>query len=78
MSEFKSVNCRQRRMELYLQEEAPPAPALALVLTALTDHKVGLVSIRSVGQQTEQAFLDLVQNEESRGFARIYRTEAAA
>ena len=77
MSEFKTVNCRQRRLELYLQEEAPTAQALALVLTSLTDHKVDLVSIRSVGQQTEQAFLDLVQNEESRGFARIYRNEAA-
>src|SRR3954453_1414092 len=77
MSEFKSVNCRQRKMELYLQEETPTAQALALVLTALVDHKVGLVSIRSGGQQTEQAFLDLVQNEESRGFPRIDRNEAA-
>src|SRR5207302_7680190 len=25
MSEFKAVNCRQRRLELYLQEEAPTA-----------------------------------------------------
>ena len=43
----------------------------------LTDNKVALVSIRSVGQQTEQAFLDLVEKEESRGFARIYQDEAA-
>jgi ABC-2 type transport system ATP-binding protein len=79
MSEFKSVNCRQRKLELHLQEEGetPTASSLALVLTTLTDHKVSLVSIRSIGQQTEQAFLDLVQNEESRGFARIYRNEAA-
>jgi ABC-2 type transport system ATP-binding protein len=77
MSEFKSVNIRQRRLELHLQEEAAPAPALALVLTAITDQKVNLVSIRCVGQQTEQAFLDLVEKEESRGFARIYRQEAA-
>jgi ABC-2 type transport system ATP-binding protein len=77
MSELKVVNCRQRKLELYLQEEAATAPTLALVLTALTDHKVNLVSIRSIGQQTEQAFLDLVQHEESRGFARIYRNEAA-
>src|SRR5207247_5357216 len=25
MSEFKSVNCRQRKLELYLQEESPTA-----------------------------------------------------
>ena len=44
----------------------------------LTDNKVTLVSIRSVGQQTEQAFLDLVEKEESRGFARIYQADEAA
>ena len=77
MSEFKGVQIRQRRLELYLQDEAVTATALAAVLTLLTDHKINLVSIRCVGQQTEQAFLDLVEKEESRGFARIYRQEAA-
>jgi ABC-2 type transport system ATP-binding protein len=77
LPEFKLVNCRQRRLELYLHEETPTAPALASLLTTLNDNKVTLVSIRSVGQQTEQAFLDLVEKEESRGFARIYRQEAA-
>ena len=44
----------------------------------LADNKVTLVSIRSVGQQTEQAFLDLVEKEESRGFARAYQVDEAA
>ena len=44
----------------------------------LADNKVTLVSIRSVGQQTEQAFLDLVEKEESRGFARLYQVDEAA
>jgi ABC-2 type transport system ATP-binding protein len=44
----------------------------------LADNKVTLVSIRSVGQQTEQAFLDLVEKEESRGFARAYQSESEA
>ena len=56
---------------------ADMAAALAQVLMSLTDLKITLASIRSVGQQTEQAFLDLVEKEESRGFARIYRQEAA-
>jgi len=77
ISEFKLVTLRQRKLELYLHEEAVIAPALAMALSALHDHKVSLVAIRSVGQQTEQAFLDLVEREESRGFARIYRQEAA-
>ena len=50
--------------------------AVLAILTA--DNKVTLVSIRSVGQQTEQAFLDLVEKEESRGFARAWQTEEAA
>jgi ABC-2 type transport system ATP-binding protein len=77
MAEFKIVNIRQRRLELYLQDEAVNTAALANVFMVLTDNKITLVSIRSVGQQTEQAFLDLVEKEESRGFARIYQNEAA-
>jgi ABC-2 type transport system ATP-binding protein len=77
MSEFKLVNLKHRRLDLYLHDETPGAPALALVLTALHDNKVALVAIRSVGQETEQAFLDLVTQEESRGFARLYQGEAA-
>jgi ABC-2 type transport system ATP-binding protein len=57
---------------LVLHEEANNTAALANVFMTLSDNKVSLVSIRSVGQQTEQAFLDLVVKEESRGFARAY------
>jgi ABC-2 type transport system ATP-binding protein len=77
MNEFKIVNIRQRRLELYLQEEAVNTSALAQVFMTLADAKITLISIRTVGQQTEQAFLDLVEKEESRGFARIYQGEAA-
>jgi ABC-2 type transport system ATP-binding protein len=73
MSEFKTVNIRHRRLEIHVADEAVNTDALALVLTTLTEHKISLVGIRTVGQQTEQAFLDLVEKEESRGFARIYR-----
>jgi ABC-2 type transport system ATP-binding protein len=77
MPEFKLVNVRQRRMELYMTDEAMNTSALANVFMTLADNKVTLISIRSVGQQTEQAFLDLVEKEESRGFARIYQQDAA-
>jgi ABC-2 type transport system ATP-binding protein len=78
LQDFKAVNLRQRRLELRLGEEANNASALANVFMTLADNKVALVSIRSVGQQTEQAFLDLVEKEESRGFARAYAAEDAA
>ncbi len=77
LADFKLVNLRQRRLELYLHEETVNTSALAAALNILTDNKVALVSLRSVGQQTEQAFLDLVEKEESRGFARIYTADAA-
>ncbi len=76
--DFKSVTLRQRRLELYLHEDAANASALANALMILADNKVSLISIRSVGQQTEQAFLDLVEKEESRGFARLYQADEAA
>jgi ABC-2 type transport system ATP-binding protein len=78
LSEFKSVVVRQRRLELQLKEDSTNTSALANVFMTLADNKVTLVSIRSVGQQTEQAFLDLVEKEESRGFARAYQHDEAA
>jgi ABC-2 type transport system ATP-binding protein len=77
LPDFKVVNLRQRRLELYMHDEVVNTTALANVFMTLSDGKVTLVSIRSVGQQTEQAFLDLVEKEESRGFARIYQADAA-
>jgi ABC-2 type transport system ATP-binding protein len=78
MQEFKSVTVRQRRLELYMNEEVNNTGALANVFMTLSDNKVSLVSIRSVGQQTEQAFLDLVEKEESRGFSRAWQVDEAA
>jgi ABC-2 type transport system ATP-binding protein len=77
MSEFKSVSVRQRRLELVLGDEANNTSALANVFMTLADNKLSLVSIRSVGQQTEQAFLDLVEQEESRGFTRAFQQPPA-
>jgi ABC-2 type transport system ATP-binding protein len=78
LSETKSVAVRYRRLDLRLHEEANSASALANVFMTLADNKVMLVSVRSVGQQTEQAFLDLVEKEESRGFARAYSQQDEA
>jgi ABC-2 type transport system ATP-binding protein len=78
LADFHLVTLRQRRLELRLNESANNASALANVFMTLADNKVTLVSIRSVGQQTEQAFLDLVEKEESRGFTRAYQEKEAA
>jgi len=78
LADFKTVGLRQRRLELHLNDEAAAAAVLATVFMTLADNKVTLVSVRSVGQQTEQAFLDLVEKEDARGFARIYQPAEAA
>jgi ABC-2 type transport system ATP-binding protein len=77
LPDFKAVTLRQRRLELWLNDDALNTAALSAAFAALAENKVTLVSVRSVGAQTEQAFLDLVEKEESRGFARIYQGEAA-
>jgi ABC-2 type transport system ATP-binding protein len=78
LPDFKMVALRQRRLEVRLNQEAINTSALANVFMTLADNKVILVSIRSVGQQTEQAFLNLVEKEESRGFTRAYQDKEAA
>ncbi len=77
LNDVKQVILRQRRMEIMLNEESLNTQVLARVFGVLNENKISLVSIRSVGQQTEQAYLDLVEKEESRGFTRLYQAEAA-
>jgi ABC-2 type transport system ATP-binding protein len=78
LPDFKMVELRQRRLELRMNDDANNSSVLANVFMTLADNKVGLISVRSVGQQTEQAFLDLVEKEEARGFTRAYQNNDAA
>ncbi len=77
LADFKQVLLRQRRLEIKFTDEVPNATLLAQLFQVLADNKVTIISVRSVGMQTEQAYLDLVEREESRGFARLYKDEAA-
>jgi ABC-2 type transport system ATP-binding protein len=77
-NEVKAAQLLQRRLDLRLNEEAPNTAVLGHVFHVLNENKVTLISIRSVGQQTEQAFLDLVEKEESKGFTRLYQPAEAA
>jgi ABC-2 type transport system ATP-binding protein len=77
LNEFKTVALKQKKLEIYLNDDVVASTALANLFMTLTDSKINLLSIKSIGQQTEEAFLDLVEQEESRGFARIYKQDAA-
>jgi ABC-2 type transport system ATP-binding protein len=78
LPEFKTVTAKQKRLEVLMTDEANNTSALANLFMTLADNKVTLISMRSVGQQTEEAFLDLVEKEESRGFIRAYQPAEAA
>ena len=77
-ADVKQAMLRQRRLEILLNEENLNSGILAKLFGVLNENKVTLVSVRSVGQQTEQAYLDLVEKEESRGFTRLYAPAEAA
>ena len=78
LKDFTQVLLRQRRLEVKLGDETPNTALLAQLFQVLTDNKVTIITVRRVGMQTEQAYLDLVEREESRGFARLYREAEAA
>ena len=78
MKEVPSAVLRTRRLELKLADDVSNTALLAVILQTLSDSKVSLVSVRTVGMQTEQAYLDLVEKEESRGFTRLYAPAEAA
>ena len=78
MKEVTSATLRTRRLELKLTDDVSNTALLAVIFQTLSDSKVSLVSVRTVGMQTEQAYLDLVEKEEQRGFTRLYQPAEAA
>jgi ABC-2 type transport system ATP-binding protein len=78
LKDFTQVLLRHRRLDVKLGEETPNATLLAQLFQVLADHRVTLITVRSVGMQTEQAYLDLVEKEDQRGFARLYKESEAA
>ena len=78
MKETASANLKNRRLDLKLTEDGPNTAILAMVFQTMCDGKVSILSMRSVGMQTEQAYLDIVEREEQRGFTRLYQPSEAA
>jgi ABC-2 type transport system ATP-binding protein len=76
--DIKQVILRQRRLEVLLSEDVLNSGVIAHIMSVLCENKIIVVSIRSVGQQTELAYLDLVEKEESKGFTRLYQPSEAA
>jgi len=72
LKEVLSASLRHRRLDMKLADDAANTGVLAMILQTLYDNKVSLISIRTLGMQTESAYMDLVEKEDHRGFARLY------
>ncbi len=77
LGEVTKCSVRQKRMEVVLNDDPVNTTALANIFVTLSDSKVGVISIRTVGHQTEQAFLDLIGREQATGFAGAFQPDAA-
>lgn len=75
--EFKDVQSRQRRIQVQFNETSNTNSfVMAQLFTVLSDQKLTLIGFRALGQQTEEAFLELLEQEESRGFIRLCKQAA--
>jgi ABC-2 type transport system ATP-binding protein len=72
-----SAITRGQKIELHLADAKELAAALAEVLLHISEAGVRLVSVQTPGHPTEEAFLELVESDQARGFARATDTQAA-
>jgi len=72
LKEVLSCTLRHRRLDLRLADDVANTGVLAMILQTLFDNKVQLLCMRTLGMQTESAYLELVEREDQRGFARLY------
>jgi ABC-2 type transport system ATP-binding protein len=77
LSVVRSAIATGTRIDLELADGKDVAAPLAEVFMTVSESAIGLVSVRTKGQQTEEAFLELVESDQARGFARATDRQAA-
>jgi ABC-2 type transport system ATP-binding protein len=77
LSVVRSAKANGTRIELELVDGKDVAAPLAEVFMTVSESGLGLVSVQTKGQQTEEAFLELVESDQARGFARATDRQAA-
>jgi ABC-2 type transport system ATP-binding protein len=77
LSLVRSATASGTRIELELADGKDVAAPLAEVFMTVSESGMGLVSVQTKGQQTEEAFLELVESDQARGFARATDRQAA-
>jgi ABC-2 type transport system ATP-binding protein len=73
----RSATASGQRIELRLADAKDVAGPLAEVLMTISEAGAGLVSIQPAGDPTEEAFLELVESDQARGFSRATDSQAA-
>ncbi len=77
LTSVRSATAQGPRIELMLADGKDVAGPLAEVLMTVSDSGLALSGIRALGSQTEEAFLELVEADHARGFARATGAQAA-
>lgn len=70
LSGVRSANAIGSRLELHLAEGPARVGTLAEVFMSIAEANLSVVSIQTAGHQTEEAFLELVESDQARGFTR--------
>jgi ABC-2 type transport system ATP-binding protein len=77
LSTVRSATTNGQRVELELADGKDTAGPLAEVMMTVSESGVSLVGVRTLGSQTEEAFLELVEADQARGFSRATERQAA-
>jgi ABC-2 type transport system ATP-binding protein len=77
LSTVRAATASGTRIELELADGKDVAGPLAEVFMTISESGLGLVAVATKGHQTEEAFLELVESDQARGFARATDSKAA-
>lgn len=77
LSVVRSATSSGTRIVLELCDAKDAAAPLAEVFMTISESGLSLVNVQTKGQQTEEAFLELVESDQARGFARATDRQAA-
>jgi ABC-2 type transport system ATP-binding protein len=77
LSSVRAAAASGTRIEIELADGKDVASPLAEVFMTVAEAGIELVSVQTKGHQTEEAFLELVESDQARGFARATDAKAA-
>jgi ABC-2 type transport system ATP-binding protein len=77
LAPVRNAKANGTRIEIELADGKDVASPLAEIFMTVAEAGLGVVSVQTKGHQTEEAFLELVESDQARGFARATDAKAA-